>query len=172
MIRQLQLLDRVDPPLGVGSAAPAKLARRARPVREPRVEQDRPAQAEAVGRLAHRVDAFRQVVLQHPFDRLAAQQAHTFQLAAVQQHLAEAEVIPGRGDQPAAAKGLAGGLGDIVPGFDDFQPAAPRPGRRWRPGGSTFSGGTQKAVSGMPSGAKMCSWRYSSKSCPEANWTI
>ena len=52
------------------------------------------------------------MVLKHPLDRLAAQQADPVQLTAIEQHLTEAEVIPGCGDQPAAAKGLAGGLGN------------------------------------------------------------
>jgi len=71
----------------------------------------------------------------------------SLQLAAVQQHLAEAEVVPHRGDQPAASERIAGGLRDWVAvlGFNHFQHSLFARPVDQKPGASPFPAGTQKA---------------------------
>ena len=101
-----QLFLRIDPEIGVGRPAPAVISHRSRHLRLAQVEQHADPQAEAGGGIIEGVDAIRQVIGGHQLDRLAPQQAHTLQGTAVEQHLAEAQVIAGRGNQPAPARGI------------------------------------------------------------------
>ena len=56
------------------------------------------------------------MVGRHELDRLRAEQPHAVEFAAPSHHLAEAQVVHGRGDQPAAA-GVEGGVFVVGEGF-------------------------------------------------------
>ncbi len=52
-----------------------------------------------------------QVIPRHQVDGLAPQHADAVQLAAVEQHLGEAQIVGRGGDQPHAARGIGARLG-------------------------------------------------------------
>jgi hypothetical protein len=106
-------LDRVDPEVGAGRAAPSVIADRAGHLGRDRVDRDADAESETdpvEGRLGEQwateraeVGVVRQVVGRHVGDRARRQQACAVELAAAAQHLGEPQVVARRRDEPAAA---------------------------------------------------------------------
>ena len=91
----------VDPEPGAGGAAPVVLAL-GNAVGFHRVLHHGEVEAEALtgGELGN---ALGHLVAVHQLHRRGGQQAHAVQFAAIEQHLAEAGVVHGGGDQPAAS---------------------------------------------------------------------
>ena len=127
---------------------------------------DREAEAEAdavEGRLGEQrpaelleVDAAGQVVAGHVATVREPSRRHAVELAAAEQHLREAVVVRGGRDEPAATAEQVGRRSAAVAhGVERTPRRSPGAGRRARRGGRRRSGGTQKAVSVMPSGSKI-----------------
>src|SRR3546814_10782660 len=95
-------------------AAPIEIARRARDARARRIERDRKAEPEADPRIfiltenanamLGQIAAADEVVRRHQVERLAADDPHTAQLAAAEQHQAAPVIVGKRRNEPAAAR--------------------------------------------------------------------
>src|SRR5262245_24574531 len=107
------LLAGIDPERRPGRTAPRELARRAGDLRACLRLHDREAETEADAgirrlgehsgqRQVRQVLALREVIHRHELDRLAPEQSNAVELALVQHHRGEPEVVVGRRHQAAA----------------------------------------------------------------------
>ncbi len=116
-----QLVGRIDPEIRAPDATPVEAADGARNKTELRIDANGEAQPPARTHLrtdiladdARETDVGRQGIRRHLLHGLGLKDAHATELAAVQQHLAEAQVV-GRGrGKTAATHEQRGGLGDV-----------------------------------------------------------
>src|SRR5205814_10163363 len=101
-----QVLDGIDPEERSAHAAPEKLADRAQKRRYAGLRAHRQAEAAAVAgghQSASDLDVGSEVTGRHQLQRLAADDPHSVERTAVEQHLAEPRIVHGGGDQSATA---------------------------------------------------------------------
>jgi hypothetical protein len=122
-----QLLDRVDPERGTEDAAPEIFADRARQWASAGGGAHGKAKAEAVAHFGHGCECpepragriavaaiGRQMIGRHECHALRCQQPGPIELAAVQQHLAEPEIVGSGRYSSAAARDPAARVGDVA----------------------------------------------------------
>src|SRR5262249_39785776 len=112
----------IDPEPGAGGAAPGERALSYGVADQPRVRVDaeiepesetRAHAEEADAELAAVHDRGGEAIGAHQGDGRGREDAGAVELTAIEQHLAEAEIIAGGGDQTAAARGHSGLFGVI-----------------------------------------------------------
>ena len=117
---------------------------------------------------ACRLDGLREAVNRHRLDRLRAQQAYPVELSLVEQHLAEAQIVGHRRQQPDGALDERRTLGERQRLCLDWREAATLGWAVHRgEARALFGRRCQNIVSVMPSGRKMRSSRNVSKGVPD-----